>query len=88
VGKAEAAGPATFHKHLLKIESIRNRRLHDPRDPATIPAAFEVQHLKQKREIQLTNELSNLMDHVRLKSEAMGRLERRMHDPGQKEPQP
>ena len=74
-----SADETVLHKHLLKIESLRNRRLHDPNDPKTVPAALDVQLLRHKREGLLANEVGNLLEHVRLKTEAMDRVQKKMN---------
>jgi hypothetical protein len=67
-----------FRSQFQKIQALRNRRLHDPSLPSTVPPALEMQLNRRAQEEPLGQEMSHLLDKARMRSAAMHRLESKM----------
>lgn len=69
-----------YSKQLLKIEALRNRRLQNPfplKD--SLPSALNVELMRQKRQEDITQEISQLLEDTRSKASAIQRLQRKAH---------
>jgi hypothetical protein len=67
-----------FHTQFQKIQELRNRRLQDPTSPGTVPPALDLQLMKRARQQPLAQEMTELLDKARIRSEALHRLEGKM----------